>query len=60
MVSFVFSTAYALSGFVAAYSWDVMWMDVIALAPLVIAGLDRLVREKKPGLYYVSLALAIW
>ena len=31
MVSFVFSTAYALSGFVAAYSWDVMWMDVIAL-----------------------------
>jgi hypothetical protein len=32
--AFVFSTAYALSGFVAAYSWDVMWMDVVAVAPL--------------------------
>ena len=31
-----FSTAYALSGFVAAYSWDIMWMDCIALAPLII------------------------
>ena len=27
----VFSTAYALSGFVAAYSWDIMWMDCILL-----------------------------
>ena len=57
--AFVFSTAYALSGFVAAYSWDVMWMDVVAVAPLAIVGLDKLVRDKKPVLYYVSLALCI-
>lgn len=57
--AFVFSTAYALSGFVAAYSWDVMWMDVVAVAPLAIVGLEKLVRDKKPGLYYVSLALCI-
>lgn len=57
--AFVFSTAYALSGFVAAYSWDVMWMDVVAVAPLAIAGLEKLVRDKKPVLYYVSLALCI-
>lgn len=44
--AFVFSTAYALSGFVAAYSWDVMWMDVVAAAPLAIAGLEKLVRDK--------------
>ena len=54
-----FSTAYALSGFVAAYSWDVMWMDVVAVAPLAIVGLEKLVRDKKPVLYYVSLALCI-
>lgn len=57
--AFVFSTAYALSGFVAAYSWDVMWMDVVAVAPLAIVGLEKLVRDKKPVLYYVSLALCI-
>lgn len=56
----VFSTAYALSGFVAAYSWDIMWMDCIALFPLIMIGLERLVREKKAGLYYITLALCIF
>ena len=55
----VFSTAYAFSGFVAAYSWNIMWMDSIALTPLIILGLERLVKQKKPALYYVSLALSI-
>lgn len=55
----VCSTAYALSGFVAAYNWNIMWMDCVALAPLIILGLERLVQEKKAGLYYATLALAI-
>ena len=56
----VFSTAYALSGFVAAYSWDIMWMDCIALFPLIMIGLERLVQKKKAGLYYITLALCIF
>ena len=56
----VFSTAYALSGFVAAYSWDIIWMDCIALFPLIMIGLERLVQEKKAGLYYITLALCIF
>ena len=56
----VFSTAYALSGFVAAYSWDIMWMDCIALFPLIMIGLERLVQEKKAGVYYITLALCIF
>ncbi|MBR3811909.1 MAG: YfhO family protein [Agathobacter sp.] len=55
----VFSTAYAFSGYVAAYSWNIMWMDSIALAPLVILGLELLVKKNKPALYYVSLAVSI-
>ena len=55
----VFSTAYAFSGFVATYSWNIMWMDVVALAPLIILGLERLVKQNKPMLYYVSLSIAI-
>lgn len=59
IVTYVFSTAYAFSGFVAAYSWNVMWMDVVVLAPVVLIGLEKLVKEKRPTMYYLSLALAI-
>lgn len=55
----VFSTAYAFSGFVATYSWNIMWMDSVALAPLIILGLELLVKKNKPGLYYVALAMSI-
>jgi uncharacterized membrane protein YfhO len=55
----VFGTAYALSGFVAAYAWNIMWLDVIVLAPLAILGVERLIRGESPCLYYVSLALAV-
>lgn len=54
-----FATFYAMSGFVAAYNWNVMWMDTLVLAPLIVLGLERLVREKKNGLYCVTLGLCI-
>ena len=59
VAALVFSTAYAFSGFVAAYNWDIMWMDCVALAPLILLGLERLVKEKRVLLYYVTLSLAI-
>ena len=55
----VFSTAYAFSGFVATYSWNIMWMDCIALFPLIILGLERLVKKNRPALYYVALSISI-
>lgn len=58
-IPLVFSTAYALSGFVAAYSWNIMWMDSVALTPLIILGLEKLVKENKVALYYITLAVSI-
>lgn len=55
----VFGTAYALSGYMAAYSWNVMWLDCIVLAPLIIMGVEQLVKEGKSGLYYITLALSV-
>lgn len=55
----VFATAYALSAFVAAYSWNIMWMDSIALAPLIVLGLERLVKKGDGILYTITLALSI-
>ncbi len=54
-----FSLFYALSGFMAAYNWDVMWLDVIVLAPMVILGLERLVKEGHCFLYCTMLGLSI-
>lgn len=59
MPALIFSTAYAFSGFVATYSWNIMWMDSIALAPLIVMGLVRLVKKNQPVVYYVSLAISI-
>lgn len=55
----IFGTAYALSAFMAAYAWNIMWTDCLVLAPLVILGLERLIKEGRPLLYYMTLSLCI-
>lgn len=55
----IFGSAYALSAFMAAYAWNIMWTDCLVLAPLIVLGLERLVKEKKAGLYYIALSLCI-
>lgn len=54
-----FSCFYALSGFTAAYNYNVMWLDCVVLLPLILLGLERLVSEGKCALYCITLALAI-
>ncbi len=50
---------YSLSGYLAAYSWNIMWLDVLVLTPLVLLGLEKLMKEGKPFLYCITLALSI-
>lgn len=56
----IFGCAYALSAFMAAYAWNIMWLDCMVLAPLVILGLERMIKDGNAALYYVTLALCIW
>ena len=56
----LFSCFYALSGFVAAYNYNIMWIDCVVLLPLIVLGLERLVRDGKCGLYCVALGLSIF
>lgn len=53
------SMFYALSAFVSAYSWNIMWLDCIMLAPVIILALERLVYERKCCLYCILLAISI-
>lgn len=58
-LSVAFATSYALSNFVIAYSWNLMWMDGLILLPFVIGGLIHFIREKKPLPYLAALTLAL-
>lgn len=56
----IFGTAYALSGYMTAYAWNIMWTDCLILLPLIVLGLEKLVKEGKCTLYYVTLAVCIF
>lgn len=51
-----FSAFYALSAYIIAYGWNIMWLDSIYMAPLLILGMVLLIREGKFWLYTLSLA----
>lgn len=51
--------AYSLISFFVAHSWNLMWLDPLILLPLVCLGLHQLLKDGKPLLYCVTLALAL-
>lgn len=54
-----FGIFYALSGYMAAYSWNIMWLDCILLFPVIVYGLERLVQDGKGMTYGLALGLSI-
>ncbi len=56
----LFSVFYAFSGYMAAYDFNIMWLDCVVLLPLILLGLELLVKEGKCTLYCISLALCIF
>jgi uncharacterized membrane protein YfhO len=60
LVTVGFSTLYALSGFVMAFSWNIMWMDTIYLLPLIMLGLVRLIRQGEGFFFCITLAMALF
>ncbi len=54
-----FAVLYSLSAYAMGYYWCLMWLDVMALLPLCILGLNKLIDEGKFRLYTVSLGLML-
>ncbi len=52
-----FGVLYACSGYFIAYYWNVMWIDSFYLFPLVMLGIDKIIKERKISLYIISLTL---
>lgn len=55
----LFSVSYPFIGFMTFYAWNQSWMDAIVLLPLVLLGISHIVRDRKPLLYTVALALTL-
>lgn len=55
----IFSTAFALCAFFMGYYWCEIWLDTVALIPLVVMGFTAMMREGKYRLYVISLALSV-
>ncbi len=55
----VFSVMFALCSFIMGYYWNIIWLDTIAILPLVVAGAVALLKDGKFKLYVLSLGIAI-
>ena len=56
----VLAVAYALCSYMIKYFQNVMWLDGFMLFPIVILGLELLVKKKSKVLYICSLAFVIF
>lgn len=55
----LFAVLYALCDYMMGYYWNIIWLDTVALLPLVMLGLVYLIRDGKWKLYAVALALSL-
>lgn len=55
----IFGILYAFSAYMAAYSWNVMWLDCIVLFPLILLGTEEMVRGESSMKYILCLGLSI-
>lgn len=58
-IHFMFSICYALMGFTITYYFNIMWLDVLFLTPLVILGLENIIADKGSKLYIITLFISI-
>lgn len=56
----LFGLCYAYSNYVVGYYWNIMWLDVLLLTPLVLLGLEYLIRRRDARLYIVTLFLSLF
>ncbi len=54
------SLMYAMMMYTLAYFWNIMWLDVVMILPLVVMCFEKLMREGKYLPYILTLAYALY
>ena len=53
-------TAYALCNYFLSYKYISIWLDPIAVAPLILFGLERMLHRRRSDVYVAALFFALW
>ncbi len=56
----MFSTMYALCAYAVVMQHNTMWIDCLALLPLIVLGVEELIRHKKFKLFVITLSIAVF
>lgn len=56
----VFGMAFALSSYVIGYYFNLMWLDSVAMLPLIMAGIERITEGKSGRMFGLSLFYGLW
>ena len=56
----VMGTMYALGNFIIGYYFNLMWLDSIAVLPIIMYGIERITKGDKGRIYGLSLFYALW
>ncbi len=55
----IFSTCYALSSYAVVQAHNTMWIDNLIFLPLLVLGIEKLVKERKFILFVISLSMCL-
>lgn len=58
-VTVILATSYALNLYMISQSSNVMWLDGVYMLPLILAGVEKLVNEKKSMLFVISASFGL-
>lgn len=60
ILSIPISISYGFSSYYIAYHWNIMWLDGMIFSPLIILGLEKIIKENKSLLYIITLSISIF
>lgn len=55
-----FGLLYGFMSFLTSYYWNIMWLDAVALFPIVAMGIEKLVKENRFACYTIALAVSVF
>lgn len=56
----LFSTSYAMMGYLMINSFNVMWLDALIFLPAVLFGMEKLLRGQRPYTYIGGLCMVLF
>lgn len=55
-----YGVMYAFCAYFLAYYWNIMWLDAMFILPLIALGIERIITQKSPWLYMLTLAYMLF